>query len=105
MFRRGGAGAGGRHNRFLAELAVGVPVPGPVAGGSAPLSADAEAADLCPDRRHRGRADNQPARADRRGAGLGLTLPLGPGRGPLRLSAAAAPAPPPGRVFWCLLSL
>jgi hypothetical protein len=66
MFRRGGRGPGGRHHRFLAELALGVPVPGPLAGDSAPLRADAEAADLCSDRRHRGGADSQPARADRR---------------------------------------
>ena len=46
MSRRGGGGTAGRHRRVLAELAVGVALPGPVAGGGAPLSADAEAADL-----------------------------------------------------------
>ena len=83
-------GAGGSHHRVLAELALGVALPGPVAGDGAPLSADAEAADLCPDRRHRGRADDQPARAGRRGAQLGLPVRVGPRRGLLRLRAAAA---------------
>ena len=42
----GGGGAGGRHRRVLAELAVGVALPRPVAGDGAPLRADAEAAHL-----------------------------------------------------------
>ena len=77
-------GAGSRQSR----------VPGPVAGDGAPLSADAEAADLRADRRDRGRADDQPARADRRRAQLGLPLRVGPRRGLLRLRAAAARVSP-----------
>ena len=75
---------------LLAALAVRLPLPRPVAGDGAPLRAHAEAAHLRADRRDRGRADDQPARADRRRAQLGLPLRLDPRRRVLRVRAAQA---------------
>ena len=85
-----GGGAVRRDGALLAALAVRVALPRPVAGDGAPLRAHAEAAHLRADRRDRGRADDQPARADRRRAQLGLPLRVGPRRRLLRLRAAAA---------------
>ena len=72
--------------RWLAAVAL----PRPLARDGAPLGADAEAAHLRADRRDRGRADDQPARAARRRAQLGLPLHLDPRRRLLALRAAAA---------------
>ena len=74
---RRSAGAVPGNGRVLAKLARRLALPRPVAGDSQPLSADAEAAHLRSDRRHRGRADDEPARADRRRAQLGLPVRRG----------------------------
>ena len=65
------------HGQILARLAFRLHVPRPLARTRRALGARAEAADLRADRRHRRRADNQPARSHRRLAQLGLSLCMG----------------------------
>ena len=72
----------------LALVAAPVDLYRPVAGDGRPVSDDAEAADLCADRRAGGRADHGAARAGWRGAELGLPVHLDPGRIVLDLRAA-----------------
>ena len=74
---------------LLAPLARAVALPRPLARDGEPLRADAEAAHLRADRRHRGRAHHLAARAARRRAQLGLPLHLDPRRRVLALRAAA----------------
>ncbi len=75
---------------LLAPLAVAVPLPGALARDDLPLGADAQADDLPPDGRDRGRADDEPARAHRRSAELRLPLHVDPRRGLLAVRAPAA---------------
>ena len=74
----------------LAPLALTVAIQGPLARDGAPLGARAEAPDLPADGRDRRRADDEPARADRRRAELGLPLHLDPRHRLLPLRAAPA---------------
>ena len=79
-----------RDGRVLAALARPLALHGPLARDGAPLGAHAQAADLRADRRDRRRADDEPARADRRRAQLGLPLHVDPRRRLLALRAPAA---------------
>ena len=65
-------------------------IQGPLARDGQPLGAHPEAPDLPPDRRDRGRAHDEPPRADRRRPQLGLPLHVDPGRGVLALRVASA---------------
>ena len=65
------------HGRVLAALARAVTLRGPLARDDPPLRPDAQAHDLPADRRDRGGADDQPARAARRRRGTGTTATRG----------------------------
>ena len=75
------------HRLLLAGLAREIALRGTLARDGAPLGAHAEAPDVRAERRDRGRADHQPARAARRRAQLGLPLHVDPRRGVLALRA------------------
>ena len=75
----GGRGPVPPHRHLLACLAGEVQLHGAMARDGPPLGARAEAAHLRAHRRHRRRADHEPARGSGRGAELGLPLYLDPG--------------------------
>ena len=85
------------HRALLAGVAAQVAVPRPVAGDGQSLGADVEALDLPADRRDRGCAHHQPARADRRRPKLGLPVHLDPRRGLLGVRARCDWASPKRR--------
>ena len=87
--RRGDRGVLG-DRRVLAPLGRAIAVPGPLARDGRALGADAQAADLPADGRHRRRPHDEPARGDRRPAQLGLPLHVDPRRGLLAVRAPAA---------------
>ena len=83
----------------LAPLALAVALQGPLARDGAPLGADAEAPDVPADGRDRRRADDEPARADRRRRGTGTTATPGSATRrsrSTRCSASASPRRRPG---------
>ena len=77
-------------DRLLAQVALALAIQGPLARDGQPLGAHPEAPDVRPDRRHRGRADDEPPGADRRQPQLGLPLHMDPRRGVFALRAAPA---------------
>ncbi len=69
-----------RHVRVLGRVARHLHVRRPLRRGRLPLADGAEGDDVCPDWRHRGRADDLASGADRRRAELGLPVLLAPRR-------------------------